>query len=545
VIGSLDESGIPVARPNTGWALARAHIQFEEYLMSVPYAVSGSQVWRRRTSIVALVFLWFGVAPSVFAASTYYVATTGNDSNSCSASLSASSPRKTVAGGVGCLAAGDTLVLGAGTYSGGLANLPNGSAGNYITIKAAADGTVILTGGIGLDHTDAYLTFEGLRFQDTLGRSVLGNHLKFLRCEFKGGCSSGNCNNTTVGSNDYNDTAYILFEDCWFHGAGGRYNLIIYNSNHVVVRRVVIRHDGGWTDGGSENPEAGLMFYNSSYAVAQNVLVIDSNLSYSTWQGSFYMGKNTSSPGVVDQNAFVGSIALVGANLGMRIDNGNGASTNTTVQDCVFWDTVNGGISLGAGSYANTGTINRVTIGRSKLAAAGDMKGGIGQWGSANPTITNVIIANWTTGADLDGLSASYFDTYNNGSSSSNGTGRVTYNPLSSGLSYLTRIETGSALSTAGSGGGQIGARVVNRIGASGTLHGDANWNADTGTSLWPWPNESRIKKEMCSDAGVTRGFCSSTSISDYVWTYLGKANPIGGGTVAAPAAPGNVRIVQ
>jgi hypothetical protein len=39
-----------------------------------------------------------------------------------------------------------------------------------------------------------------------------------------------------------------------------------------------------------------------------------------------------------------------------------------------------------------------------------------------------------------------------------------------------------------------------------------------------PWPNEARIKTEMC--AGVTRGFCSATSLTDYIWGYLGNPAP-------------------
>jgi hypothetical protein len=30
----------------------------------------------------------------------------------------------------------------------------------------------------------------------------------------------------------------------------------------------------------------------------------------------------------------------------------------------------------------------------------------------------------------------------------------------------------------------------------------------------------------MCSDAGVTRGFCSKASLTEYIWTYLGNPVP-------------------
>src|SRR5438445_5069087 len=49
-------------------------------------------------------------------AATYYVATTGNDSNSCSTAQTITTPKHTLNSAVGCLLAGDTLFVRAGTY---------------------------------------------------------------------------------------------------------------------------------------------------------------------------------------------------------------------------------------------------------------------------------------------------------------------------------------------------------------------------------------------------------------------------------------------
>ena len=93
---------------------------------------------------------------------------------------------------------------------------------------------------------------------------------------------------------------------------------------------------------------------------------------------------------------------------------------------------------------------------------------------------------------------------------------------------------------------GGVGATIESKIGASGALVNESGFDADTGVALWPWPNEARIKNEMCTAAGVTRGFCSDASLTNYVWNYLGNGNPIGGGTtVAAPRAPTNLRITK
>jgi hypothetical protein len=84
-----------------------------------------------------------------------------------------------------------------------------------------------------------------------------------------------------------------------------------------------------------------------------------------------------------------------------------------------------------------------------------------------------------------------------------------THNQLANGsLRYLTRIEAGSPLAGSGAGGADVGANLVNRIGSSGTRFGDSGYNTPTPIALWPWPNEARIKREMCG--ATTRGFCSN-----------------------------------
>jgi len=73
-----------------------------------------------------------------------------------------------------------------------------------------------------------------------------------------------------------------------------------------------------------------------------------------------------------------------------------------------------------------------------------------------------------------------------------------------------------------------VGANIINRIGTAGTLQGESGWNTDTGQVLWPFPNEARIMKEMCTDADASlrRGFCSDTSLTNYIMNYLGNGNP-------------------
>ncbi len=492
--------------------------------------------------LVPLLFALFSLAVFSFnveraSATTYYVGKSGSDANSCVTSTSgvASNRKLTIAGGLGCSAAGDTLIIGDGTYSETLQNIPNGSAGNYVVIRAENEGSTIVT-GLSMVNTDAYINVIGINFRSGNNQKIiLGNHLKFQRCEFRGGPSSGNVVNLLIGSNDFSDTADILLEDVWVHGVGnGRYNVLVYNADRVVLRRAVIRHDGGWT--GPSNPSAGINFYVSSDSWCLNCIVLDSVESLD-WSGAFYMVKNSSVAHANANNGIVGSIILNNPDLGLRMDassSGNNIS-NVTLIDNVLWDNANGGISACC-SGSVTSTSNRLTIGRSIVTLAGDWKGGYGEFSNGSATITNSIFRDLD--ADVSGATATYCDTYSNGSVNCSATGRQTYDPLNNGLTYLTRIEVASNLKAAGSAGGQMGAQIVNKIGSDGTLYGESGWNSDTGNILWPWPNEARIKQDMCTDVSITRGFCGTSSLTAYIMNYLGNGNPYTVTDTTPPAAP-------
>jgi parallel beta-helix repeat protein len=60
--------------------------------------------------------LVFFVETITVQAATYYVATTGNDGNSCATAQNINTPKKTIRSGLNCPVAGDTLYIRAGTY---------------------------------------------------------------------------------------------------------------------------------------------------------------------------------------------------------------------------------------------------------------------------------------------------------------------------------------------------------------------------------------------------------------------------------------------
>lgn len=451
------------------------------------YSLWGSAVYK---VFISLALLLLASAPAE--AVTYYVGKSGSDANSCATAQSSTAGNRklTLASGAACLSAGDTLTIGSGTYAEALPQPTNGSSGAYTTVQAEVDGGVIITGSCCTAITKQYIDYVGLRLHSSNPKTVEGNHLKFRRTEFKGGPSTGNNSTLTIGTNNFDTTSDNLFEDIWVHGSGGRYNILVYNQVRMVIRRAVVRHDGGWSDGGSADPEAGINLYNTGSSAVINCIVLDSNLTYSTWQSAFYSVQNTASTGTNQNNQWIGNIALnntSGADgASMRFD-GNGAQSGHTLTDFVLWH-ANWGLNM---SYAaNVGfTATRLTIGRSTagMTATGGTSGGtksINNIRLFNATVSNITPTNSATGTPT----------------------------------YLTQPVS------------SIGANIVNKIGTDGTLQGETGWNTDTGNVLWPYPNEARIKQEMCTDVGITRGFCSDTSLTNYIMNYLGNGNPYAGG---------------
>jgi hypothetical protein len=427
--------------------------------------------------------------------------------------------------------AGDIIIIHDGTYADSITSLPNGTYSSYTTIKALNDGGVIISGILNLTYNTAYIKLEGLKFTNTTdSKQILGNHIKVLRCSFQEGPSSGNVVNSGCGSNDYNDTQYILFEDCWFYGTGGRYNLVVYNSNYVVLRRCVIRHDGGWTDDKGD-PEAGICIYNSSYVELQNCIVIDSNLgTYHAWQQGIYIIYNSASPNITNNVNIRGCIVLNVDENAYRFDGNTTTIGISTWTDNVAYgysqhSSSSGAIINGSSSVTLNLEAQKTTIGNGQYA--------LGTWGGGSPSLDHSIVFKNTIGITVNGFSMAYLDTFNSGSSE-DCSNCQTYNPQINGLLYLPRIEAGSTLTNAG-----LGANVISQMGVDGTFYGEIGYNTITSKVLWPWPYEDRIKTDMSSVSN--RGFCANKeTLTNYIWGYLGNILP----PFNVVASSGNQKVV-
>ena len=134
-------------------------------------------------------------------------------------------------------------------------------------------------------------------------------------------------------------------------------------------------------------------------------------------------------------------------------------------------------------------------------------------------TLNNSIVRNAQGGATDTPYSGDYFSYYASGSSAFSPAHTYTTDPYSSGLLYPVRVESGSTLANAVSGG--IGANIQYKIGADGTFYGDSGWNTPTSISLWPWPLEAWVQAQMAAMnttiggsamPSPTRGFAGGTS---------------------------------
>ncbi len=428
---------------------------------------------------------------------------------------SAASPKKLIASGIALLpsSGGGTVIIKAGTYAGAgnaITTLKAGTASAWNVIKAEVDGTVTITSALAVPAGDWYTQLEGLKWKSSSSKEIRGGYQKYLRCAFEGGPATGNAVTLQIGTNDTTPGArFILIEDSWVYGPGGRYKVIVYNSDGVILRRVVGRHDGGWTYD-QQNPQGVFSIYESRNVRVQNAIALDTATNLQGYEADFYGPANQTTSTPYDNVRWQGCMSFDGPNNAFAVE-GAKAVTACAVEDFVSYNTAQG--IAHNGSSAKAVTYTRIT----KIGGAY----GFARWnGSGAMSPTHSIIKNsgtaFQTGATNGG--------FNNTFGTSTG-GAITTDPQLNGLSYPVRIESGTPLKTAGMGGAQVGAEVNKRVGVSGTLFGEPGFEAVTGDDLWPWPNQARLKADMASVS--TRGFCAAgQSFTRYLFERLGSSSP-------------------
>lgn len=486
------------------------------------------------------------IAPAYLNAATYYVDSSAtNDTGNGSQS----SPKKYVSSGISLMSSsgGDTLILMPGTYSDTNDNIywvVNGKPGAYNIIKAQTDGTVTLNTSLSLTTTGPnqaqYVQFEGLKWRTTDTKAIIGHHIKVLRCAFEGGPADGNTVNFAVGTNDQSPGASdILIEDSTFYGRGGRYEVLIFNAENIVLRRVVVRHDLGWcfnqTFDGNGNciyisgpPEAGLSVYSSRNIQVQNFMILDSDQNYQYWETAFYVVNNASNFDN-DNTVIDGSLSINNYGVSYKFD-GNRPITNSVIRNSVSYGGDFAALAFTGPNDSNSIIENMTLIGNS---GSGILVGA----GATTNDVSNTVIVGNNNKAIQNNSGPNSVWTHSNNNCSNNGnnncfgTNETSYNAYTNGLLYPTRIESGSNLDSDGDSGGTVGANITLKLGISGTLYGENGYDTETSESLWPWPHEDRIKNDMCDEVGTgvpDRGWCATNlTLTEYIWSLIGNDTPI------------------
>jgi chitodextrinase len=520
---------------------------------------------------------------------TYYLSPAGSNTAN---GTSISTPWRTFAHAFSRMVGGDELILLDGTYSAAngtgfisyvgtnSAQPPSGISLSQMTyIHALNPGQVRISGSLFLGRSfrkDSYIKIQGITFDgaggDGAGSLYNTGYVTIKDCGFHGAFA--------VGTNDhhqFNDNN--LVEDVWVWASGARVVAINYRSHNNVWRRVVVRGDGCGTTAcsGSGNPNVGITVYESNNISFQNVIVVDRILaSTDSGYADFAVAQHDSDASgacvgcyTFGNNEWLGTISINAPDVGyyMEPDHYTAALVlppsipTITLRNVIAWNSNSLGFNLRRnipnGRFENLvasaragaeGGITGIAVQTDFSAytpvsitdtvhnalVVGARSGGVytftgtGIAANAN-TPSNTTVSN----AAVFGMGTAY--ALNGGACTACATNIDPLGGTTPSLRYLTRIEAGSPLKGAGIGGADIGANILYRYGVEGSRYGESSYNALTDTALWPWPNEARIKQDMC--ANTTRGFCSTgtrrdgvnpVTLTTYIWEQLGNPIPSG-----------------
>jgi Right handed beta helix region len=239
---------------------------------------------RRTGWLIAGFVIWGNTAQ----AATYYVAKTGKDANSCAQAQSSSAPKLTIGAAVGCLTAGDTLYVRAGSYNETLIyTVPSGSSWSSKVRIAAYPGETVwmrpaaasVTSVLWFGRSQHYIEFDGINLDASklmdsdIVRMEAGDgkndahHIRIQNAELIGGKASPggktqwivtggspdagheliNLTIHDVGSSDFDHGIYIgesnvLVEGCNIYNISGA-GIHLYNGWGSTFSNVVVRNN--------------------------------------------------------------------------------------------------------------------------------------------------------------------------------------------------------------------------------------------------------------------------------------------------------------
>lgn len=473
---------------------------------------------------------------------TFFISPGGSDSNPGTESQ----PFLTFTKAFSSMQGGDELVLLDGVYTPSTTgvidwdagpkssnSIPSGLSLSAMTyIHAMNSGEVIVEGDLFIGRSsrkDSYIKIRGIIFKGH-GQLYNTSYNTIKECFFSNGL--------TIGTNDHNNgNTHNLIEDVAVIASQRRIIANNYRADYNVWRRIVIRGDGCNTSSctGSGNPNVRFTIYNSKFCSTQNVIIIDSLLGGGSRYADFATAQHSSATAEtpLEANEWLGCISMNSEDSPFQMEADHSVAPSHHLENCVAVgnETPSSltGINLGGDreSIVENCTVVFKTPTTSSLIRRYD--------NTVSPTTRNCIARGDAKYAIVRGGMTSYINTYGNFTesrffSTTVSPGDIRNDPMNDGpiqsLKYPVRVEPGSALKGAGSGGKDIGANIIYKYGVDGTRYGEPGYNTLTSEPIWPWPNEDKIKSFMCAEAGVTRGFCAAETLTKYIWEYLGSPIP-------------------
>lgn len=329
-------------------------------------------------------------------AATYYVTTSGKDSNAGTQA----SPWLTISHAIGAAVAGDTVNVAAGSYAGALNFTKTATAASPLLFQGAGFSTIVLNQAI---LSGAYTTVSGFSFQDTVTSDdpaveMDGNHNTVLNCEITNihFPASDQATNLTYGDgSSYNvangvaihDTADI---DC-LHVFGDHCSFINGQEYNISEPNYQLNHtDQFQTWGGSSATSSTFFTFANNVCTNNTCQGGNTETDGSTKCHDWYIYNNIFNG--TDASFFSGLPNTYIAN-NIYINGGNGGAG----LQVVFY-TISGGVSTGGNtglSYDSTGSFvqNNIWIAN----AGGDF--GVNGSQSPSPVANNYFSSNATSWA--------------------------------------------------------------------------------------------------------------------------------------------------
>jgi len=310
---------------------------------------------------LAVALLLICSAPGAVSAATYYTDKAGSDGNSCPAAQSSTpaSGRLTIAAGLACLSAGDTLLIGDGTYAEELSAIISSTSyasATHLAGKAGASSAVIIKPNSGTRAMTlsnrryiiiSDIVFDGdLVSSDAVKVDSASDHIRFVRVEIRNGTNQGLL---------ISDSSDVECLSCIAHHSGSvdtQHGVYIGNSDNCLIQGgSYYDNAGGGVHIANGTPTGNIIEQIRSYSNKWGMVDADENGN--TWRNNLFYSNTSHGANIISvtssyvyNNTFYGNGGI-----------GVWSETDTTgilLKNNIVYNNTGGNISLGGTGHTQT-----------------------------------------------------------------------------------------------------------------------------------------------------------------------------------------------